>query len=288
MRVITTIAELREIIKKYKKNDETVGFVPTMGNLHAGHLDLVTKASAKSDRVVVSIFVNPTQFDQADDLKAYPRTMQDDLLQLESLGVDLVFSPEPIEMYPHVGLVTEVDVPSISNLHEGSSRPGHFRGVATVVCKLFNIVSPDLAIFGQKDFQQLSLIRQMVSDLDMPIKIIGAPTIREDDGLAMSSRNNRLSKDQRKLAASLYRVLKQLEEKIIKGGCDYSVVENEAIKELSEAGFKPDYILVCNAATLHVANEDDRDLVVLAAAYLGEVRLIDNLQVSLGGHPKRS
>jgi len=281
MRVIKKIAELRDVIKAYKQSNERVGFVPTMGNLHAGHLDLVAKASAESDRTVVSIFVNPAQFDKADDLKAYPRTMQHDLAQLDSLGVDLVFAPASAQMYPQGGLVTEVDVPNISNLHEGSSRPGHFRGVATVVCKLFNIVSPDVAIFGEKDFQQLSLIRQMVFDLDMPIKIIGAPTVREADGLAMSSRNNRLSENQRKLAANLYRVLKQLEEKIIKGGCNYSQVQDEAMQELSGLGFKPDYILVCNAATLHVAGVEDCSLVILAAAYLGEVRLIDNIQVSL-------
>lgn len=281
MRVIKKIAELRDVIKAYKQSNERVGFVPTMGNLHAGHLDLVAKASAESDRTVVSIFVNPAQFDKADDLKAYPRTMQHDLAQLDSLGVDLVFAPASAKMYPQGGLVTEVDVPNISNLHEGSSRPGHFRGVATVVCKLFNIVSPDVAIFGEKDFQQLSLIRQMVFDLDMPIKIIGAPTVREADGLAMSSRNNRLSENQRKLAANLYRVLKQLEEKIIKGGCNYSQVQDEAMQELSGLGFKPDYILVCNAATLHVAGVEDCSLVILAAAYLGEVRLIDNIQVSL-------
>lgn len=281
MRVIKTIAELRSIIKTYKQNNERVGFVPTMGNLHAGHLDLVTKSSLKSDRTVVSIFVNPTQFDKEDDLDAYPRTMQDDLAQLDSLGVDLVFVPKPAQMYPQGGLVTEVDVPTISGLHEGSSRPGHFRGVATVVCKLFNIVSPDVAIFGQKDFQQLSLIRQMVSDLDMPIEIIGAPTIRENDGLAMSSRNSRLSSEQRMLAPELYRVLKQLEEKIVKGGLDYSEAQDAAIQDLTEAGFKPDYVLVCNAETLHVANDNGRNLVILAAAYLGEVRLIDNLQVTL-------
>jgi len=282
MRVITTIAELRSTIKTYKQNNQIVGLVPTMGNLHAGHLDLVAKASAQSDCTVVSIFVNPTQFDKADDLKAYPRTMDEDLSQLDKAGVDIVFSPNPQEMYPHGGLVTEVDVPNISKLHEGSSRPGHFLGVATVVCKLFNIVAPDIAIFGQKDFQQLSLIRQMVADLDMPIEIIGAPTIRENDGLAMSSRNSRLSEGQRKLAPHLYKTLKQLEKKVVKGGCDYPEAQNEAVDALSEAGFEPDYVLVCNAHTLQTASDSDQDLVILAAAYLGDIRLIDNIQISLG------
>ena len=281
MRVITTIAELRSTIKTHKQNSQLVGLVPTMGNLHAGHLDLVAKALAKSDCTVVSIFVNPTQFDKADDLDAYPRTMDEDLVQLDSAGVDIVFSPNPQEMYPHGGLVTEVDVPNISRLHEGSSRPGHFLGVATVVCKLFNIVAPDLAIFGQKDFQQLSLIRQMVADLNMPIDIIGAPTIRENDGLAMSSRNGRLSDEQRTLAPHLYKVLKQLGQKVIKGNSHYSDIENESMQALSELGFTPDYILVCNAHTLQVANESDQDLVILAAAYLGDIRLIDNIKISM-------
>ncbi len=283
MRVIKTITELRDTIKTYKNTNRCVGLVPTMGNLHSGHLDLVTKASTRSDCTVVSIFVNPTQFDKADDLKAYPRTMEEDLSKLEKAGVDVVFCPEPKEMYPHGGLVTEVDVPKVSNLHEGAARPGHFLGVATVVCKLFNIVSPDLAIFGQKDFQQLSLIRQMVADLDMPIEIIGAPTIREDDGLAMSSRNSRLSSEQRKLAPEIYKALKKLEKRVVEGHFDdYVNAQNEVIKDLTELGFRPDYILVCNARTLQTASKADRNLVILAAAYLGKVRLIDNIQVCLG------
>jgi pantoate--beta-alanine ligase len=281
MRVVSSISDLRKTIKSYKNNNETVGFVPTMGNLHAGHLDLVSKAASVSSHTVVSIFVNPTQFERLDDLDAYPRTMESDLAQLEQLGVDLVFFPEPIEMYPHGGLVTEVDVPKISSMHEGRSRPGHFRGVATVVCKLFNIVMPDVAIFGQKDFQQLSLIRQMVADLNMPIEIIGAPTIREPDGLAMSSRNTRLSLEERLIAPNLYRILKELENKVTHGDCDYLESQNAALEALSKLGFKPDYILVCDAQTLQVAKQGDNELVILAAAYLGEVRLIDNLQVSL-------
>lgn len=282
MQLIKTISELRKLVKSYKNNNEVVAFVPTMGNLHAGHLDLVNRALSKADKAIVSIFVNPTQFEKADDLEAYPRTMDEDLAQLESLGVAIVFSPESSEMYPHGGLVTEVDIPKISQLHEGASRPGHFRGVATVVCKLFNIVAPDIAIFGQKDFQQLSLIRQMVSDLDMPIEIIGAPTIREADGLAMSSRNSRLSAEQRDLAPNLYRVLSQLEKQVVEGS-DYVQAQNQAIQELSGLGFKPDYVRVCNANTLQQASERDQDLVILAAAHLGDVRLIDNLQVKLSG-----
>lgn len=281
MKVVQTISELREIVRSYKKNNETIGLVPTMGNLHAGHLDLVAKASSEAHRTVVSIFVNPTQFDQSSDLDAYPRTMEDDLAKLDSFGVDVVFSPRPKEMYPQGGLVTEVDVPRISVLHEGASRPGHFRGVATVVCKLLNIVAPDLAIFGQKDFQQLSLIRQMVFDLDMPVKIIGSETIREDDGLAMSSRNSRLTSEQREIAPNLYEVLKKVEASVISGDASYGKLEEKALKALSELGFNPDYIQICNASTLIAARVGEKNLVVLAAAYLGEVRLIDNLQMSL-------
>lgn len=281
MQVIQTISELRDTISSYKNNNEVVGFVPTMGNLHAGHLDLVDKSLSKANRTVVSIFVNPTQFDQSSDLEAYPRTMEEDLAKLKAVGADIAFAPQAKEMYPQGGLVTEVDVPKISVLHEGSSRPGHFRGVATVVCKLFNIVAADIAIFGQKDFQQLSLIRQMVSDLDIPIEIIGAPTVRDPDGLAMSSRNGRLNVEERELAPNLYRVLKQIEKVIVSGKKEYVEAQNEAMSELSELGFKPDYIEVCNADTLNVAAQDDTNLVILAAAYLGEVRLIDNLQISL-------
>jgi pantoate--beta-alanine ligase len=281
MQVIQTISELRDTISSYKKNNEIIGFVPTMGNLHAGHLDLVDKSLSKANRTVVSIFVNPTQFDQSSDLEAYPRTMEEDLAKLKAVGVDIVFAPQAKEMYPQGGLVTEVDVPKISALHEGSSRPGHFRGVATVVCKLFNIVAADIAIFGQKDFQQLSLIRQMVLDLDIPIEIIGAPTVRDLDGLAMSSRNGRLNVEERELAPNLYRVLKQIEKAIVSGETEYAETQNKAMIELSELGFKPDYIEVCNADTLNIATPDDTNIVILAAAYLGEVRLIDNLQFSL-------
>lgn len=281
MQVIQTISELRDLINSYKLAGNTIGLVPTMGNLHAGHLNLVEKSLSKVNRTVVSIFVNPTQFEQSSDLESYPRTMDEDLAKLDALGVDIVFAPQVQEMYPQGGLVTEVDVPKISVLHEGSSRPGHFRGVATVVCKLFNIVSADMAIFGQKDFQQLALIKQMVSDLDIPIEIIGAPTVRDDDGLAMSSRNGRLTVEQREIAPHLYRMLKQIEKRVLSGDRNYVEAQDNAMRQLSALGFNPDYIQVCNAHTLNAASSVDMDLVILAAAYLGDVRLIDNLQMSL-------
>ena len=281
MQIIKTIASLRQHVTEFRVSGDKVGLVPTMGNLHQGHLDLVTKASAEADRVIVSIFVNPTQFDQADDLAAYPRTLEADFTALELLGVDAVFTPEPSEMYPQGGLVTEIDVPSLTQLHEGSSRQGHFKGVATVVCKLFNCVTPDVAVFGQKDFQQLALIRQMVADLDMPIKIIGLPTVRESDGLAMSSRNSRLTVSERKVAPHLYQVLRKIEGRLKSGVSAFQALEVEATEELSASGLKPDYFQICHARTLLPASEGDKDLVILAAVFLGKVRLIDNLQLSL-------
>jgi pantoate--beta-alanine ligase len=281
MQVITSIAQLRAATHSFKLNGHKVGFVPTMGNLHAGHLDLVKRASDKAACTVVSIFVNPTQFDRADDLDAYPRTMEADLEKLKDTGADIVFCPEAKEMYPHGGLVTEVDVPTIGSLLEGSSRPGHFCGVATVVCKLFNIVQPDLAVFGQKDFQQLMLIRQMVADLDMPLEVIAAPTVRESDGLAMSSRNGRLSAEQRVIAPKLNQALREIENQLLAGDTDYKSMQQQAETALAEAGFKPDYIKVCRAKTLQLAQQGDRELVILAAAFLGDVRLIDNVPVSL-------
>ena len=281
MQVITSIAQLRKAINTVKSKGHVVGFVPTMGNLHEGHLDLVKRAADKAQCTVVSIFVNPTQFDRADDLDAYPRTMEADLAKLEGIGTDIVFCPEPKEMYPHGGLVTQVDVPAIGSLLEGSSRPGHFCGVATVVCKLFNIVAPDLAVFGQKDFQQLMVIRQMVADLDMPLEIIGAPTMREKDGLAMSSRNSRLTAEQREISPVLNKLLEQLKAKLLEGNKAFEALQEEVTSALAEAGFKPDYIKVCNAKTLQLAKQGDNELVILAAAFLGDVRLIDNVPLTL-------
>lgn len=281
MQIVHSIAQLRAILQNYRLAGESVGLVPTMGNLHAGHLDLVRIAGDHAVRKVVSIFVNPTQFDKKDDLDKYPRTLKEDLAKLDSMGVDLVFAPEPAEMYPHGDLVTLVDVPGIGSLLEGSSRPGHFRGVATVVTKLFNIVSPDVAVFGQKDFQQLMLIRQMVSDLDMPIEIVEAPTMREPDGLAMSSRNNRLSEAQRALAPNLQRVLKQIEIQLSEGVKTFGALQEAAMAELDALGFRSDYVRICQAQTLQPAQPEDKSLVILAAAYVGEVRLIDNIPVQL-------
>lgn len=281
MQIVHSIAQLRAILSTFRLAGDSIGLVPTMGNLHDGHLDLVKRAGKVANRQVVSIFVNPTQFEKQDDLEKYPRTMEADLAKLEALGVDVVFAPDASEMYPQGRLVTQVDIPEISSLLEGASRPGHFRGVATVVSKLFNIVAPDMAVFGQKDFQQLMLIRQMVADLDMPVEIIAAPTMREDSGLAMSSRNNRLNEEQRRLAPNLYRVLQGIEVKLSSGLKNFSVLQSEAMTELDELGFKSDYITICDARSLHSAKAEDKDLVVLAAAYMGDIRLIDNIPVQL-------
>jgi pantoate--beta-alanine ligase len=268
---------LREQIKSWRKAGETIAFVPTMGNLHAGHLALVKRAQALGSKVVVSIFVNPTQFDRKEDLAAYPRTLADDCAHLQTCGTDMVFTPTPALMYPTGGLATKVEVPGISQLLEGASRPGHFTGVSTVVCKLFNLVVPDVAVFGEKDFQQLMLIRQMVRDLDMDIRIEGLPTVREADGLAMSSRNGYLSAEERKIAPAFNRILREVVDALHKGGQDYASLQANAMKSLELQGFRPDYVEIRRAVDLLPAAAGDAPLVVLGSAWLGKARLIDNI-----------
>ena len=272
---------LRVVMRGYRSNSEITAFVPTLGNLHEGHLSLVRKAKQVADRVVVSIFVNPTQFDKAEDLAAYPRTLDSDLALLTKENVDLVFLPRADEMYPE-GSAARVEVDGISEILEGDSRPGHFSGVATIVAKLFNLVQPDISVFGEKDFQQLMLIRRMERDLDFGIEIIAAPTAREDSGLAMSSRNNYLTDVQRnKIAPGLYAEMKKIKEAIVEGNKDYLSLQENTISNLTKQGFKPDYIEVRNANDLSIATKDSDDLVILASAWLGKARLIDNLTVSL-------
>jgi pantoate--beta-alanine ligase len=273
--------ELRVVMRGYRSSNQTTAFVPTLGNLHDGHLSLVRKAKEVSDRVIVSIFINPTQFDKAEDLAAYPRTIENDLALLEKENVDLVFIPNAGEMYPE-GSAARVEVEGISDILEGDSRPGHFSGVATIVAKLFNLVQPDISVFGEKDFQQLMLIKRMEADLDFGIKIIAAPTAREDSGLAMSSRNNYLDVQQRKnIAPGLYAQMCEMKDKIISGESDYTSLQTESINALGEQGFKPDYFEVRNANDLSVATPDDRNLVILVSAWLGKARLIDNIRVTL-------
>lgn len=265
-----------------RREDGRVAFVPTMGNLHEGHLTLVREAKEHAPTVVVSIFVNPMQFGADEDLDNYPRTLADDQLALQAEGVDILFFPSAEAIYPRpLEQQTRVEVPGISNLHCGASRPGHFVGVATVVCKLFNMVQPDVAVFGKKDFQQLLVIRRMVEDLAMPIEILGVDTVREADGLAMSSRNRYLSAEERAMAPLLRRQLLQLAKKLREGERDTIRLQRDFSTNLGTGGFITDYIEIVDAQTLLPVDEHSRQVAVLAAAQLGAARLIDNIEVVL-------
>lgn len=282
MQTFADIAELREQIAQLKREQRRIAFVPTMGNLHEGHLTLMRKARENADVVVASIFVNPMQFERADDLNNYPRTLEDDLSKLTSEGVDLVFTPTPEVMYPQgLDKQTFVEVPGISHMLEGVSRPGHFRGVATIVTKLFNIVQPDVACFGEKDYQQLALIRQMVSDLAMNIEIIGVPTVREMDGLAMSSRNGYLTMDERQRAPVLAKTMRWMNSAIRGGRDDYPSIIEDASDQLRAAGLQPDEIFIRDAHSLQAINESSTQAVILMSAFLGKARLIDNQVLEL-------
>ncbi len=274
--------ELSIALRAPRQAGEAIALVPTMGNLHAGHLSLVDIARQRADKVVVSIFVNPMQFDQAEDLANYPRTLQADLALLGERGVDYVFTPAVSEIYPEgQQSMTRVIVPGISSDLEGASRAGHFEGVATVVAKLFHIVQPSMAIFGEKDFQQLLVIRKMVEDLNFPVRIYSGPTVRAADGLALSSRNSRLTPSQRRLAPQLYRLLQRIEGLLRDGAKNFATMEEKALALLATRAFEPDYLTIRNARTLAPATAEDDELVVLAAVRLGDVRLIDNIPVSL-------
>jgi pantoate--beta-alanine ligase len=278
MNIVRTVRELRAAVAHARSEDKRIGFVPTMGNLHEGHAALVEKASQRVDFVVASIFVNPLQFGPKEDLASYPRTLEADKERLLQAGCNLLFAPTVEDMYPH-GLAgqTLVSVSGVSAGLCGDSRPGHFDGVATVVCKLFNMVQPDLAIFGQKDFQQLAVIRTLVSDLNMPIQIIGEPTVRAADGLALSSRNGYLDESQRSLAPSIYRTLSDMVSAIQAGAADYRALVTAGLAALQAAGFTPDYLEIRQADTLQTATADDQHLVILVAAFIGSTRLIDNI-----------
>jgi pantoate--beta-alanine ligase len=279
MQKVTSVSELRDAMAKWRSAGKRIAFVPTMGNLHAGHLQLVGEAGKKADRVVVSIFVNPTQFGVGEDFEMYPRTEREDQEKLATAGADLLFLPPVSEMYGSDAR-TIVSVVGLSELYCGASRPGHFNGVATVVCKLFNMVRPDIALFGLKDFQQLVVIRIMVRDLDFPVEIVGVDTVREASGLAMSSRNGYLSVEEIKVAPKLYESLCMARDAILTGDQSYVDIENRAMLFLREAGFQPDYFAVCRSTDLSKAQIEDRDLVILAAAKLGGTRLIDNVYFS--------
>jgi pantoate--beta-alanine ligase len=279
MLTATTIAEVRAHMARWHEAKQRVVFVPTMGNLHAGHVSLIQAARRHGQRFVASIFVNPMQFGPNEDFAHYPRTPTQDARMLAEAGCDLMFSPEVGEIYPNGSAnATRIEVPGISNILCGEFRPGHFEGVATVVAKLFHIVDPDVAIFGEKDFQQLTVIRRMVADLCLRVEIVGAPTVREEDGLAMSSRNQYLTPEQRKLAPSIYRQLQQAVAALGSGVREFAHIEGTGRAALDGAGFRTDYFSVRDARTLAPAQPDTRHFVVLTAARLGKARLIDNLQ----------
>lgn len=282
MQVVSQIQELREIRRSWQSAKEVIAFVPTMGNLHLGHLSLVEEAKKSATKVVVSIFVNPLQFGPDEDLDAYPRTLEQDIASLSALGVDVLFMPKAQDIYSR-GLEqqTFVEVPGFSYMICGASRPGHFRGVATIVCKLFNMVQPNQAFFGEKDFQQLQVIKAMVTDLSMNLTIHGVPTKRESDGLAMSSRNHYLSPQQRILAPILYATITKMAQQIENGRKDFSTMMTEAKMALSKGGLKPDYVEIRASNSLLQPGHEDNELVILAAAFLGKTRLIDNIQVHL-------
>lgn len=280
MRIVQRIAELREQVRAWRAQRLTISFVPTMGNLHEGHLALVRAARRQDDRVIVSLFVNPTQFGAGEDYATYPRSLEADYSELQALGVDAVFVPSVSEMYP-AGTAghTQVDVPALSGILCGASRPGHFTGVATVVAKLFGIVQPDRAVFGRKDYQQLVVIRRMVADLAFAVEVIGVPTVREPDGLALSSRNVYLTPSQRALAPELYRTLGALAQALCDGEATFQQLEAHGERMLRQAGMRPEYVAIRRRADLFEPRSDETELVVLAAAWLGETRLIDNLEL---------
>jgi len=267
-------------VHAWRRDGLRVAFVPTMGNLHAGHVSLIEAARRHGDRFVASIFVNPMQFGPNEDFAHYPRTPREDEHMLAGAGCSLMFMPEVHEIYPHGSEgATRVEVPGLSRILEGEFRPGHFEGVTTVVAKLFHIVEPQVAVFGAKDYQQLTVIRRMVDDLCMPVEIIAAPTIRDTDGLAMSSRNQYLTAAERKLAPRIYQTLQAAAHRIGSGDADFAGIEREGYHALEEAGFRPDYFAVREAHTLLAPAAGARQLVVLTAARLGRARLIDNVQV---------
>ncbi len=283
MLIIESLPLLRQHIRRLRQEGKRIALVPTMGNLHDGHMQLVDTAKASADVVVVSIFVNPMQFDRPDDLSRYPRTLQDDCEKLNKRKVDFVFAPASAEIYPHgTENQTSVDVPGLSTMLEGASRPGHFRGVSTIVSKLFNLVQPDVACFGEKDFQQLALIRKMVSDMGYDIEIIGVPIIRAKDGLALSSRNGYLTAEQRKIAPGLYKVLSAVADKLATGERNLDEIITLAGQELNEKGFRADDIQIRDADTLLELTATSQRAVILMAAWLGQARLIDNHIVELG------
>ena len=282
MLIAESIAQLRQTVRQWRAAGKTIALVPTMGNLHAGHLHLVEKAKLQADHVVVSIFVNPTQFGIGEDFDSYPRTAVEDCKKLEQIQADLLFIPAETEVYSSLASTT-VEAGELAKLYCGASRTGHFSAVATIVCKLINMAQPDIAVFGEKDFQQLLIIRKMVEDLNVQIKIVGVETVREQDGLAMSSRNAYLDALQRQKAPRLYQALCDAKNCIVMGETDYNTIALQQIEFLNETGFEVDYFSICNASDLQPAQSSSAEIVILLAAKLGGTRLIDNIRVKRVG-----
>lgn len=281
MKLVTTGPDLRSVISELRQTGCRIAFVPTMGNLHEGHLQLIRVAQQQADCVVVSIFVNPLQFEPNEDFVSYPRTLDEDKRKLELLNVDLLYAPDESNFYPRKKEeLTIVEVPGISDILCGEKRPGHFRGVATVVNRLFNLVQPNVAMFGRKDYQQLSIIRLMTRDLGLPVEIVGVDTVREEDGLALSSRNQYLSNTEREIAPVLYQVLNYMADEIRQAGKARNDLMSNASSTLEQAGFDVDYISIRRQSDFTEAREDDRELVILLAGRLGSTRLIDNIELS--------
>jgi pantoate--beta-alanine ligase len=280
MDTVTTSAAVREQVRQWRARGERIAFVPTMGNLHAGHISLIDAARRAAARFIASIFVNPMQFGPNEDFAHYPRTAAKDAAMLSAAGCNLMFMPDAQEIYPH-GLsgATRVEVPELSSILCGQFRPGHFEGVTTVVAKLFNIVEPDIAVFGEKDYQQLTVIRRMVADLCFPIEIVAAPTVRDADGLAMSSRNQYLTAEERKIAPGLYFALQKAVARLAANDRDFAAIERAGVLELEARGFHAEYFSIREVRGVVAAHEKSADLMVLTAARLGRARLIDNLKV---------
>ena len=282
METVSTLDGLRSVIGRWKRAGHTIALVPTMGNLHDGHISLLNQAREQADRTVVSIFVNPIQFGRGEDYERYPSTLAEDKNKLEKYGLDLLFTPDLGALYPGgIEADTRINVPELSDILCGEFRPGHFSGVATVVAKLLNNAQPDKALFGEKDYQQLLVIKRMARDLCLPVEIVGLPIVREPDGLAMSSRNAYLTPDERRKAPEIHRTLEAVANCLRKGGSSQEEIEKQALNRLEQVGFKPEYLSIRRTEDLQLPTPQDTRLSILVAAWLGSARLIDNIKVRL-------
>ena len=282
MQIITSIKQVRQIIKAERQKGNSIGLIPTMGNLHKGHMSLVEQIAPHANIIITSIFVNPLQFGENEDFGAYPKTLESDAKQLAAAGCHYVFAPNAQEMYPDGNKSKSlVSVTPLDNILCGKSRPGHLTGVATVVAKFFNIIMPDFAIFGLKDYQQFLVIQQMIKDLCFPVEIIGAPIVRNDQGLALSSRNGYLSAEELEIAPRLNQILNIIKQSIIDGETNYKGIENQTQLIINESGFKADYFEIRTQDNLQLATKADKKLAIFIAAHLGKARLIDNVRFEL-------